>query len=384
MAHCFVCHHPLESPVYVATGVTSITSLCQTIPGQITVSFCRQCGHLQTQPLLELKAYYENEYRILVATEEEDQLYAMEKGRTIFRTEHQVNTLLNHVKLPAGARVLDYGCAKSSTLKQLCQRRNDLQPYVFDVSEMYIPFWKTFIADDHWATFQPKPEWRGHFDLITSFFALEHVADPQVALRTIASLLKPGGSFYGIVPNVYTNTADFVVADHVNHFSAESLRHLLATTGFSLLNLDEIAHHGAFVIVARKNGATPTALAPSTAPKDLEEQVRIMANYWQGFSRRVHEFEAHHAAARSVAIYGSGFYGTFIATCLKNLEKVVCFLDQNPHRQAHTLLNKPIIAPAQLPPGVEVIYVGLNPLRARTEIESISSWRLKPHIYFYP
>ena len=384
MAHCFVCHHPSEDPVYVASGMTSITSLCQTIPGETTVHFCQNCGHLQTQPLLDLDAYYAKHYRILVETEEEDQLYSVENGRTIFRTDHQVDTLLSHVDLPEGARVLDYGCAKSATLKRLCQCRNDLQPHVFDVSEMYVPFWEKFVADDHWATFQPKLEWRGHFDVVTSFFALEHVADPQDVLQTIASLLKPGGTFYGIVPNVYTNTADFVVADHVNHFSAGSLRHLLAMKGFSLVNLDESAHHGAFVVVAKKGGAAPATPVTTGALENLAEQVRIMAGYWQGFSNRVKEFEASQTAAQSVAIFGSGFYGTFIATCLNNLEKVVCFVDQNPHRLTQTLLDKPIVPPEQLPPEVEVVYVGLNPLRAQAEIRSIAAWQNKPHTYFYP
>lgn len=383
-SHCNVCQQPLGAPLYQSARAVSITSLCEVRPERTTVSFCAACGHLQTEALPDLGAYYDRDYQILINSEEEDQLYAVVAGRKVFRTEHQVGTLLAKAPPPARARVLDYGCAKSSTLRRVCELRPDIEPHVFDVSDRYQPYWNRFVRPEHCALYTPKPEWAGRFHLVTSFFALEHVADPRALTRTVATLLQPGGCFYCIVPNVYTNTADFVVADHVNHFSATSLRRLMHESGLEITSLDDQAHSSAWVLVATKPGT------PSTRPTDrdevaaLDRQARELAAYWQGFAERVRAFETGQAHAGKVAIYGSGFYGTFIAACLAHPERVACFLDQNPHRQRQRLLDQPILPPEQLPANVSVIYVGLNPRVARAGIQSVTAWQNLSHQYFYP
>lgn len=384
MSHCHVCRQPLPAPLYRSARAVAVTSLCEVRPEQVAVSFCAECGHLQTEAMADLKQYYDRNYKILINSEDEDQLYAVVDGRKVFRTEHQVDTLLAKVSLPSGARVLDYGCAKSSTLRRLTELRPDIEPHVFDVSDMYLPYWSRFVRPENCALYTPKPEWANRFDLITSFFALEHVAEPQALTRAIASLLKPGGHFYCIVPNVYTNSADFVVADHVNHFSATSLRRIMYEAGMQVVSLDAHAHSSAWVLDAtRQNPATPERPAPGECAA-LEQQVRDMAAYWSGFADRVQAFEAAHPHAASVAIYGSGFYGTFIATCLHQPDRVACFLDQNPHRQHQRLLDKPILPPEQLPAAVSVIYIGLNPRLAHAGIQGVAAWQGLAHHYFYP
>ena len=108
-----------------------------------------------------------------------------------------------------------------------------------------------------------------------------------------------------------------------------------------------------------------------------------MASYWGGISQKVREFEEEHKNAKENAIYGSGFYGTFIATCLKEFERVKYFIDQNPYRQGKLLLEKPIIAPSNLSDEIQVVYVGLNPQNASNIIESVDCWKEKNYLYFY-
>ena len=383
MSHCHVCRQPLPAPLYRSARAVSVTSLCEVRPEQVTVSFCAKCGHLQTEAMADLDQYYDRTYKILIDSEDEDQLYAVMDGRKVFRTEHQVDTLRAKVSLPTGARVLDYGCAKSSTLRRLTELRPDIEPHVFDVSDMYVPYWNRFVRPENCALYTPKPEWADRFDLVTSFFALEHVAEPRALTQTIASLLKPGGHFYCIVPNVYANTADFVVADHVNHFSVTSLRHLLHDAGMQVISLDDQSHASAWVLVATKQDLPSTELPATRDVADFGHQSRDMAAYWQGFADRVRAFEAEHENDPKVAIYGSGFYGTFIATCLKNPGRIACFLDQNPHRQRQRLLDKPIISPEHLDTDISVLYVGLNPRIAQASIHSMIAWNERMHRYFY-
>ena len=119
MLPCAICREPIPKPLYRSASDVSVTSLCEILPVGTEVWYCDACTHLQTRELGELEEYYDSAYQILIDSEEEDQLYALVDGKKVFRTAHQVATLLAKVSLPEKARVLDYGCAKSATLRAL-------------------------------------------------------------------------------------------------------------------------------------------------------------------------------------------------------------------------------------------------------------------------
>ncbi|MBC8123826.1 MAG: methyltransferase domain-containing protein [Gemmatimonadaceae bacterium] len=359
-----------------------MTSLCEVYHEKTEVFFCSTCSHLQTTEISDLQGYYDTIYKILIDSEEEDQLYSIEGNIKVFRVEHQAKTLLEKIDLIQGARVLDYGCAKAATMKCLSRTRPDLKLYLYDVSSMYVPFWERFIQSSHWSTYTIEQAWFDSFDVVTSFFALEHVASPVEMLSNVLRLLKPGGVFYCIVPNVYTNIADFVVLDHVNHFSDASLLRLFNACGFVETTIDDASHRGAFVVVARKPDGASSGV-PEPSANGLNQQCHAIAAYWSDITQRIAAFEADNQGTPSI-IYGSGFYGTFLAACLTNLDLVYCFVDRNPFRQGKTLLDKPIVSPEELPDKPFPIYVGLNPSIARQSIEDIRQWQGRPYSYFFP
>jgi SAM-dependent methyltransferase len=379
---CNVCGSRFERPIYQSKGSNSVTSLCHLYPGTGEVFFCAVCEHIQTTEINGIADYYDREYQILVDSEEEDQLYEVGEKGILFRSDHQVRTLLTKLNLPSGARILDYGCAKAATLRKLVTIRSDLVPHLFDVSRMYIPFWQKFVTKENWAVYDIPPRWDGYFDVVTTFFALEHVGDPAVSVRNMARLLKPGGILYGIVPNVFTNWADFVVVDHVNHFSITSLQTVLVNAGLETLEIDGHAHTGAFVFRARRP-ADSEAPGPSGGDvSKVAEEVLKIAEYWRGLGSRIQDYESALPEGSRVAIYGSGFYGTFIAASLKHFPRVECFLDRNPFRQGKKLLGKPILAPDAFPEDFDAIYVGINPANARKSIADLG-WEARKYEYFF-
>ena len=375
MNACNICNDPLGAPVYESVRPVSITSLCQVLDGPTRVWHCANCCHTQTAPLPALGKFYAEDYHILTTSEEEDQLYSVRDGKKLFRTEHQVDTLLAKVNLPPNARVLDYGCGKAATLKAVHNNRDDVVPHVFDVGNQYRDFWNDFVGAENQTVNEVPEEWAGHFDAVISFFVLEHVAEPKAFVGEAYRLLRDGGTFYFLVPNLFANSADLVVADHVNHFSESSLHRLLSDAGFAVREIDGTAHNSAWVVVVEKtNVNSKPILATSVSGK-----VNAMAEYWGEFGGRVRAFE--NANDTEAAIYGSGFYGAFIHASLARAESVECFLDQNPHRQKQTLLGKPILAPEALPETVRRLYVGLNPRVAREEL-AVMDWSQELGVFF--
>ncbi len=384
MRTCQVCQSDDLLPVYESTGETSITSLCELYPGRTRVFFCNGCGHLQSDEIPNIEKYYDQAYKILINDEEEDQIYKIENDRTIYRIQHQVDTLLRLIEIPKNARILDFGCAKSATMRKLIQSRPDVEHYLFDVSDMYIPFWDKFTPRSAQATYTLPPDWEGSFDIVTSFFSLEHTSDPTGMVRTIHSMLRDNGTIYIVIPYVDVNIADMVVFDHTNHFTITSMRVLLQSCGFSNIIIDTQSHDGAMIAIAhKKTGTNHTFIQPdSSLISDTRERMLQIATYWNNIKNRIVEFEAN-TDNKNCAIYGSGFYGAFIMSCLRNTDSVSCFIDRNPWRQGQTLNEKPIVSPDDLPEDVCHIYVGLRPEIARQNIAQVDALQSRKIEFFY-
>lgn len=373
--NCNLCGTPLSDKIYDSGDALSLTSLCTVHDGRTEVYVCGCCAHVQSAAMADIDAYYDDSYDILVDSEEEDQIYEVVAGRKVYRTEHQVNVLRDKLALTTGTRILDYGCAKSATLRTLASQIPGLEVHLFDVSDRYRPFWDKFIPRERGATFELPADWQDRFDVVTSFFSLEHMAQPQDALRKIATLLKTGGTFYGIVPNVLSNTADLIVVDHVNHFTPPSLAWLLRANGFEVQDISDSVHRGALVFVARKlaqaAGAQPAAQDEVQA---IVDRARRIADFWQQAGARVQAFEQTLAADAPVALYGAGFYGAFIASWLRQPQRIRYVIDQNAFLQGRQLHGAPVIAPADLPSDISTLLVGLNPAHARQIVGDIDAF----------
>ncbi|HEY4378328.1 MAG TPA: class I SAM-dependent methyltransferase [Acidimicrobiales bacterium] len=382
MTACAVCGSPIAEPLYRSSGGRAVTSMTVALDQDTVVYCCDVCAHLQTPPIGDLDAYYATAYRILLESEEEDQLYEVVDGQATFRAQHQAETFLRLVDLGPGARVLDYGAAKGATMRRVREARPDVAIHFYDVSDMYSPYWQKLVADDAWATFELPAEWSASFDVVTSFFMIEHVEHPADVVAAQFGLLRPGGTIYAVVPNPSYNIGDFVVVDHTNHFSGSSLERLMVDAGFHDVEVDDDAHHGAWVVQGRRPEHRSAPAARRVAVEPHLARARELAAFWSSARDRVAQAEAD-VAGRRVAMYGAGFYGAFIRAGLAHPDAVEAYVDQNPHLQGTEHDGRPVVAPADLDPAITDVLVGLNPLHARPIIEAIEAWRNRPLRFHY-
>jgi SAM-dependent methyltransferase len=382
---CLVCGAPSGEPAYRHDGVLSISSTARAVALPTIVYVCERCGHVQTPPLADIGGYYDTAYNVHLESDEADDLYAVRDGLRIYRAQHQADVALAKLALPHGAAVLDYGCGKGMTLRTLLAARPDLDGAVFDVSDAYRAAWDAFVPHDRQAAYAAPASWAGRFDAVLSFFALEHVADPRGFLAGIRALLRPGGTVHLTVPNVRRNAGDFIVVDHVNHFMPSSLRRLFSDAGFTNVQIDEDSHDAAYVVDAER-GTDFTKLSPGTEALDIARYVaeaRELAGFWSHASDAVRAFERDTARGRKSAIYGSGFYGVFIASRLADRSDLAYFLDRNPHQQAKRIFDRAVLAPDAIEDDVEVVYAGLNPANAREIVAGVSALRRRARDVFY-
>lgn len=358
---CRVCRSALSAPV-LDLNAPALTSTNQNIDAPTRVYVCASCSHVQSPAPLDLAAFYDTDYRISLESEEHDQLYEMRDNAPIYRTDRQAEVVLGKTRLNHGARVLDYGAAKAQTLRKILARRPDLAPHVFDVSDDYRRFWSAWLTEDSVASYAVPETWHGRFDLVTSHYVLEHVADPVGALRGLASLLAPGGRIFFSVPDWSQNGGDLLVADHVNHFSALSIRRLAAEAGLVVDDLDPDALPSAFAVTCHVGDPSPPGVNSEIDAAVAHAQSAAVA-LAEACAQLDRDFAIN--VGRATAIYGAGFYGAFLLTRMAGRVTPVCCLDNNRHLWGGSLFDVPVAAPDALPAEVDVVYVGLNPARAR-------------------
>ena len=379
---CLVCGAPSGAPAYRHDGAVSVSSTARAIELPTIVYVCETCGHVQTPALADISGYYDTAYNVHLESDDSDDLYDVRDGLPVYRAQHQADVALEKLALAPGASVLDYGCGKGMSLRAVLTARPDLDGAVFDVSDAYRPAWDRFVPQHNQAAYVTPEAWAGRFDAVLSFFALEHVGDPRRFLTGIRRLLKPGGELHVTVPNVRRNVGDFIVVDHVNHFMPSSLRRALAEAGYIDVRIDEEAHDAAFVVNARRGFGRAGKIAPAEIAGYVAEAHQFAA-FWQRASDAVASFERERACGRKSAIYGSGFYGVFIASRLANRDPLAYFLDRNPHQQAKRIFDRPVLAPDAIEDDVEVVYVGLNPARAREIAAGVAPLHRRDREFFY-
>lgn len=370
MTHCRICGATLSSPDYSAAA-PAITSISTSLAIPTETYICRSCGHGQSPDLPKIKEFYNTQYRISLQSDQHDQLYEVRDGQPVFRAQRQAE-MLEAIGLPLNARVLDFGAAKGTTLRSLMESRPDLRPSIFDVSDDYVGFWQGWVPASEQVTHCLPADWQGRFDLVTAHFVLEHVVDPIGTLICLAQLLAPGGKVFFTVPDPLSNTGDFLVVDHVNHFTASSLLRTCELAGLFAHTLSRDLFRGAYVVIAERAVATPSSSSgPQTdVASDITQAIDALA-FW---SKALGSLDAdqHVEAHVPTAIYGAGFYGALIISRLN--QKPICFLDRNRYLQGRDYLGVAVLAPEDCPDFIRRIYPGLNPLHARDILADSDVW----------
>jgi len=104
-------------------------------------------------------------------------------------------------RLDKNSRILDIGCGAGAFLNRV-KTEKGCEVYGIDISEAAVEAAKnTFGLDIFKGTISEAPFEKASFDVITAWWYLEHVPDPQATAARISTFLKPNGYCIIGVPN---------------------------------------------------------------------------------------------------------------------------------------------------------------------------------------
>jgi SAM-dependent methyltransferase len=156
-------------------------------------------------------------------------------------------------------KVLDVGCGGGSVAKAVKGARPDLEVSGCDISRSALELAATPDpggVDFRTATAERLPFADGELDFVWIFDVLEHVESPEIVLREVARVLRPGGGFHIVLPlegqprTLYTLigcgtrwTAKVRHGGHIQNFSASRFATMAAACGLPVVRT-RWSYHG--------------------------------------------------------------------------------------------------------------------------------------------
>ena len=378
---CILTGKYIEQPIFISANELSITSLGQIVSVRNTIFYNEDIDHLYTLGLKDPTKYYDTEYNIGIDTPTDDQLYSLaENNKKTLRSEHQASTVLRILNPPPGSKILEYGCGKALTSRRIAESNKSVEIFLYDISSNYERFWKKFLSSENFCCYNLNEQWKGKFDYIVSFFVLEHVVDPVKVITEMYDFLNENGKVYILVPCVFQNPVDFILTDHLHHYSITSLVFLLNKVGFAVSYYSTTDHHSSLVIVGSKEknydqiGVKKNHL--------FSQKVTELKSYWCSIETKLLAFEEK-VKGKPFAIYGAGTYGSYVYSTLLDKENLLCFIDRDPSLHGQNKFDVITLSPNDIPDKTEVIYVALNPKIGLKVINEIDSFKKKSFEFFF-
>jgi SAM-dependent methyltransferase len=369
------------------TVVTETSRHVQTASGtyafDVRLVCCKECGLVYWNPrktAAELGRYYASVYRAPVILDN------LDEGRRQ-TLQSRMRLLKRHVE---GGRLLEVGSGEGFFLQKAIDEgfaAVGVEPSISyaEVSRRLVPQATVYTGDfENYETGEP-------FDVICSFFVLEHILDAVGFLRKCRDLLVPGGCLYLEIPDVGlypTQHSDMVWHEHTYHFTQAAIKRLLSKTGFTVIDIESPgpSYQFGMAVFARKDdssraGEDDSALADpeahQLAVRYFDEHFDLVGKYRAAIRRELGRvLDRVRAGERRLAVYGTGIYYDYLYEHTGLLpEDVSIVIDDNREKWGKLTGQGLKIEPpsALAESGADVVLIASDCFESKMS-ENVGSW----------
>jgi SAM-dependent methyltransferase len=328
-----------------------VTSDSKVFPAGGRLAVCAGCGTIQKlvedKWLKEIDTIY-GEFSIYHQSGGREQpIFSKGDGTGQPRSVQLVDFLARDLRLPADGTVLDFGCGNGTALRSFGAKFPNWKLYGSELSELNLPALKTVPGFIKLFTVPPE-DIPGKFDLVMLFHALEHVIDPVKVLKSFAGILEPGGSVFVEIPNNAQTPYDILIADHMTHFTPDSLRYAADLAGYRSAVLSDTTLPKELTWVGSRENVPN---APPTKP-DPAKGIALVESHLTTVLAQMTQAKAVADTTPAFGVFGTSISATWLSNVLG--EKIKFYVDEDPGRIGQQHMGKPVFAPADVPEGSDV------------------------------
>lgn len=336
-----------------------VTSDAKPFPAGGTLAACETCGAVQKLPdqafLDEINRIYSAYSLYGLADGEEQSIFV--DGEPRRRSDILVDLIEQHGTLD---RIIDIGCGNGAALRTFSRRKPGSRLWGSELSDRNAASLRA-IANFQDLFTKPIGEIPNRFDTLTMIHVLEHVLDPVQFLRDCAGLLEPDGVMLVDVPDVETSAFDLIIADHLSHFSVNTLRYALQSAGLAVSQISNRVIHKEVTALAKPGPVSEEWIRPvdddiTRAQRGVDWLTGVLAEALATPSDR------------PLGIFGTSMAGMWLYGGLQ--QRVGFFVDEDEAKIGNRVGNLPILHPMSVPEGARVLV----PLPPATAIRVANRW----------
>ena len=326
------------------------------------LAVCQSCGMVQKLPdarwLAEIGEIY-RDYEMYHQSAANDQaVFAPLSGRPMGRCEVLARRLLES-GLPVSGSLLDVGAGSGAMLAAFSAATSGWQLFGLDLDDRKEPALKAIPRFERLFTTPPE-QVSLRFDLVTLIHSLEHFLDPVAMLGSLRGLIARGGRMFVQVNNAERTPFDLVVADHLCHFTPQSLGCLVARSGLGVgaVRTDWVNKELSLLTADAPHAVSPQCEDAAAATARVRRDVNWLSDVL------AHARAASARAGRGrFGMFGTSVAATWLASGLG--DAIDFYVDEDPARLGRAHLDRPIVTPDKVAPGSTVYLAFIGDVAAR-------------------
>jgi 2-polyprenyl-3-methyl-5-hydroxy-6-metoxy-1,4-benzoquinol methylase len=351
---CRICGSADLAAVPGFEALARVTSDCVPFPAGGTLARCSACGAIQKIPDTKWRDEIGQIYRSYDAYRQsggaEQMVFDARASAMTPRSTVLMERLAETAQLPRVGSILDVGCAKGGTLAAFAAIRPGWKLNGLDLDSRNVDGLNQ-IPGFHRLWTWSSIESLESVDVVTLVHTIEHLEDPYDALRSLRRAVREDGWLFIEVGNAAINPFDLVVADHLLHFSVETLVRVVERAGFAVdaVQSDWVSKEISLVARPARRHADDRQRPDVQFP--CERYVRWLQAFVDAARRTA-------GTTRPFGLFGSSIAATWL--CSQMADSVEFFVDEDTSRRGRTHLGRPILSPEEAPSGA-IVFMAMIP-----------------------
>lgn len=238
---CHICNSPSVELIQSYALLRRITSDCKMSNKEGKIGFCRSCGCVQklinTVWQSEVNEIYKS-YQIYHQSNGMEQAVFNILGESQPRSASLIDKLFFHFDIPHVGRILDVGCGRGAFLKAFSERAIQWRLAGLDLDDKYKSIIERIdrIEKLYTGSSELVPD---TFNIVTMIHTLEHIPMPRNFLMLLKNKLTKNSLLLIQIPNYIQNPFDLLITDHCTHFTKNTIKKLLISSGYEIKLITE-------------------------------------------------------------------------------------------------------------------------------------------------